>query len=69
MPERASSCVQVKQALPLLAIALLGENVAAHADFVLSFSKDGRVRVAVVRQAHHWVGETLARLGYSARRG
>jgi hypothetical protein len=30
-----------------------GENLAASAAFVLSLSKDGCTRLAVVRQAHH----------------
>ena len=35
-------------------------NRAAHSTFVMSLSKDGRSRVAVVRQAHHWGGGNRA---------
>ena len=33
--------------------------LAAHTTLVLSLSKDGRTRIAVVRQAHHWGGVPL----------
>ena len=33
---------------------------AAHATFVMSLSRDGSGRVAVVRQAHHWGGGNRA---------
>jgi len=29
--------------------------LTTNAAFVLSLSKDGRIRLAVIRQAHHWV--------------
>src|SRR5437868_9310789 len=35
-------------------------KLAADAALVLSLSKDGRTRLAVVRQAHHWGGGCLA---------
>jgi hypothetical protein len=31
----------------------LEDDLATHATFVLSLSKDGRAYIAVVRQAHH----------------
>jgi hypothetical protein len=49
--------------------AVLQVTLAAHTAIVLSLSKDGRARIAVVRQqAHHWgcgygrVGETHPRI-------